>query len=114
MIGFSEMAVANGVPFRSCGPTDAIAASVLLSGEQPQGTTQGEERTLYGLMVTNNRSFPVSFEIEQEGTDQSYTLTVQPGQTASAAGLTLTTYWNAAARPAPRWDGINIRTKEPA
>jgi hypothetical protein len=115
MIGMSGLNSVSGVPSRNAGPTDLHSAALTLAGEQPVGVP-GEARAVLSLVVTNGGASPVWVQAESESTKESVSLTVQPGQTGVASDLSLAiqAYWNGAARPAPRWDGVNLRWKEPA
>lgn len=113
MIGLGWTSFASGNPFRSLGPKEGQTAELLLSGEAAEGAA-GETRTVLGMAVSNGGPVPVWVQVESEATGQQFAATVQPGQTVTIPGGIVEAYWNPDARPQPRWDGVNVRWKEPA
>lgn len=105
MIGFSRASFLP-VPRKPMGPTAGIIAEL-------GGDSVGNNRTVNTITITNNKAFPIGFSIEQESNKVPVSVTIQPGQTTMLRISPLATYWNTAG-PFPRWDGLNIRWKEPA
>lgn len=102
------------MPERQVAPKSDLDAKLAFDGALESGSAKNETRTITGLTVTNNAKVPVAVEIEEEASKQVFAGVIRPGNTAEIPTKPLTQYWNTEVRPRPRWDGLNIRWKEPA
>lgn len=94
------------VPSFDCGGNADVVSNI-------EGTVTDETRTCTAINVTNNRPYAIWVEVEQESNKQPVSMTIQPGNTEQLSLSSLTATWKTDC-PAPRWDGLNIRWKEPA
>ena len=99
---------------RPAGVSRRVRATLFHDGTLDRGQTQGETRTVTGLLVVNDGPVAVSVSVEDEADHENvFGATIQPGETVNVATTPIIQTWNTA-RMGGLWDGINIRWKVPA
>jgi hypothetical protein len=106
------------MPTRNIAPNDRIVATLTFNGTGDVGAFNGDTRDITGYSLTNNNTYPVFIQVEEELNKQRvFTATIQPGQTLSdnniPPGQRPQMVWRVGI-PMSRWDGLNIYWREPA
>jgi hypothetical protein len=116
MIGLSRASFVTSRPERSIASAPGVVAAMTFTGRLNFGATHGETRVVTSLTVTNAADVARRVEVESEATKEKFSAVVQPGETVVVSVLPLEIYWNTVGPVgfAGRWDGLNVRWKEPA